>query len=105
MIVNQSTSYSMAMLVMKLRNLPSNQFSSLEKNVPQRKAYDGDEGDGYRDAALIFFLSFLLVFLIMFSVIITIFRIIQCVKNLRSAPSLDKYLVVVRTTRKWGADV
>ena len=93
----------MVMMMMRLRDITSNQFSSLEKNVSQRKVLDPDNGEGYIDAALVFFLSFLLAFLIMFSVFLALFRIIQCVKKMRSPPDMEKYLVV--GTMEWGEGV
>ena len=92
------------MMMMRLRDIPSNQFSSLEMNVSQKKVLEADEGEGYRDAALVFFLSFLLAFLILSSVFLTLLRIIQCVKKLRSTPDMEKYLVEGHTM-EWGEGV
>ena len=85
----------MAMMMIRLGDKASNQFSSLEKNIYQRREEDRDVGDDLKqNTALVFFLSFLLVFLIMLSVFTFIIRLIHYVRRLRKTEYCNKYLAV-----------
>ena len=95
----------MAMMMIRLGDKTSNQFSSLEKNIVQRQEEDKDvRNDLKQNTALVFFLSFLLVFLIMLSVFTFIIRLIQCVRRVRKTEYCKQYLAGARvsTAVEWG---
>ena len=85
----------MAMMKIRLGDKTSNQFSSLEKNIVQKREEDGD--DLKQNTALVFFLSFPLIFLMMLSVFTFIIRLIQYVRRLRKTEYCRHYLAV-----EWG---
>ena len=83
----------MAMMMIRLGEKTSNQFSSLEKNIVQRGEEERDgRNDLKQNTALVFFLSFLLIFLIMLSVFTFIIRLIQCVRRVRKTEYCKQYL-------------
>ena len=89
----------MAMMMIRLGDKTSNQFSSLEKNIVQRREEDKDvRNDLKQNTALVFFLSFLLVFLIMLSVFTFIIRLIQCVRRVRKTEYCKQYLAGARVS-------
>ena len=85
----------MAMLMIRLGDKTSNQFSSLEKNIVHKIEEDRD--DLKQNTTLVFFLSFLLVFLIVLSVFTFIITLIQCVRKVRKTEYYKHYLAV-----EWG---
>ena len=86
----------MSILMIRLGYKTSNHFSSLEKNIVQKR--EEDRKDLKQNPALVFFLSFLLVFLIMLSAFTFIIRLIQCVRRVRKTEYCKQYLAGARVS-------